>query len=60
VHLVVWFRNIAVQVRQFLLADSVVRCCSEGLGFVIPLRLSRWDLRNSDLCISRISTSGSA
>jgi hypothetical protein len=59
VYVVVWYCNIAVQVREFLLADSGVRCWSEGVGFVIPFRLSRWDLRNSDLCVSREATSGS-
>jgi hypothetical protein len=50
------------QVQQvgFLFADSVVRCCSEGLGFVIPSKFNREDLWNSDLCISRIATSESA
>jgi hypothetical protein len=60
VHVVVWYCNITVQVREFLLADSGVRCWSEGLGFVIPFKLSRWDLRNSDFYVSREAMSGSA
>jgi hypothetical protein len=36
----------------FLLTDRVVRCCSEGLGFLIPSRFSKRDLRNSDLHFS--------
>jgi hypothetical protein len=49
-----------VQEVGFLLTDKVVRCCSDGLGFVIPRRFSRGDLRNSEFCISGIATSGSA
>jgi hypothetical protein len=51
--------RVTVQVLQFLLVESVVGYCSEDLGFVIPLRLSRWDLRNLDFWIPLISTSGS-
>jgi hypothetical protein len=58
VHVLVWYCNSAV--RKFLLPDSGGRCWSEKFGFMIPFKLSRWDLRKSDLCVSREATSGNA
>ena len=41
----------------FEIIETVVGNCSEGLGFLIPLRLSRWDLWNLDFYIALTSTS---